>query len=151
MEAPQSLSIVAKPQVSFGIAKPAYTKLTKLPSLTNWHAKKNKRKNNCLTIEYWTAVGPAEMDWHRHYKGHAGVGFQAGVKTNQVQKFEQRMIDVVEVCFDEGCDSWILKDKEDKFYRVAWPNAYRNENHPHHASRKEVDDIMASCTGVTIY
>lgn len=142
--------VTTKKEIPFGLKKNEYKKLTKLPSLTNWSAKKNKKKNDGLVIDYWIATGPAEMKDNGYYKGNAGVGYTAGAKSTQIQKFEQKDIDVVEVHFDNKSDSWIIKDKEGKFYRIAWPNAYRNENYPHHASRQEVDDIIASCNGVTI-
>ncbi|QKF93494.1 hypothetical protein QKU48_gp0036 [Fadolivirus algeromassiliense] len=139
-----------KPEYPFGLKKNEYEKLKKLPSVTNWHAKMNKKRNYGLVIEYWHATGPAEMNKNGYLKS-SGFGYSGGAKSSVAQKFEMNDYDVTDIHFDEDCDSWIFKDKEGKFHRMAWPNAYRNENYPHHESRKEVDDIIAGCNGVTIH
>lgn len=145
-----SQTLISKKNEPFGLKKTEYKKLTKIPSLTNWHAKKNRKRNNGLVIEYWVATGPAEINKNGQLKS-SGFGYSSGSKNSVPQKFEQRDIDVTDIHFDQECDSWIIKDKDGKFHRMAWPNAYRNPKYPHHESRSVVNDIIISCNGVIVH
>jgi hypothetical protein len=137
------------PQIPFNLPKREYTKQTKLPGLTNWMAKCNKKRGYRLVFEYWVATGPAE--YRRGYVHSGGHGVSGGVLSNQAQKFEKRDITVAAVYFDREIDSWIVRDLDGKFHRAPWPNAYQNPAHPHHRSREEVEAVLKKCQELTIY
>lgn len=137
---------LTKPTIPFSLTKLSYNKLVKKSSITNWKIKKNKAKNNCLTVEYWTTTSNS-----KDQSTSIGRGINSGVKSHIAQSFVKKEFDAIAIYFDSECDSWIVKSKSEDYYRMAWPNAYRNDNYPHHETRNAVDKIISECSGLTIY
>lgn len=135
-------------RLPFDLAAREYNKLPKLPGLTNWTFKCNKKREYRLVLEYWVATGPAQ--YKGDYIRSGGHGVVAGVRSNVAQKFEKRDITVAEIHYDESVDSWIFSDLEGKYYRAPWANAFQNPNYPHHKSRDEVTTILRSCSKLII-
>jgi hypothetical protein len=131
---------MATTQLPFDLNQIAYKKLIKLPGITNWTFKMNKKRNNSLVVDYWT---PGDSK-------NIGQGYVAGCKTTPTA-YVKNEIDVSEIHYDDKCDSWILKSKSGVFYRAPWPNAYRNPDYPHHSSRADVNTIIASCSNLKIW
>lgn len=134
---------IATREIPFGFSTMRqYVKTRNVPSLTNWRVMKNKSFNGCLTIEMWKADRAGTS---------VGRGVTSGAKSIAPQAFSRERINVAEIYFDDEVDSWVCKSKEGTFYRIAWANAYRNDNFPHHKSRKEVNDIITSCNNLKMW
>ena len=155
----RDFKIVKEETLPFAFTKNKFKKelrkLQKLPSLTNWTIKYNKKRGSRAVIEFWKSCGRPEIKHYGYngpvYKGKVGIGYKNGVISKCAEKFARDDYTIIEIYFDKVSDSWILTDSKGEFHRASWANAYRNKKYPHHKSREEIDQILSTCDGSIIY
>jgi len=127
----------------FNLDKRAYNRLTKLKSIANWKAKKDKTRNNELVIEQWMGTGATGA-------GSSGKGCSSGAKNTVSQNYTMEKIITREIYYDSSCDSYILKDVAGKFQRAAFPNAYRNDKYTSQ-TRGDIDFLLKQSNNLKIW